>query len=793
MLLAKVAAPMPELRWPAQFSLDGLGDRARLHLLVPEGYLVEGQLAADLLRAGRGLGWLRPDPYELEPDDLRRLAAASEPAGTVVIQQPLADPTRLGGPAPALAASEVVLSPCAGDRGLAVRAESAVAAAGHLDCPLRRDVIDRLVAVTGGRSAVIDSVLRAACLRGAARQDVLAERVMRAGGLAELVASVVAWLLRDAEPARLQALALAARLGYAHEDLTALRPALREPGKEPWWEPLTGGWYRMLPFWSTAICALRPARTPAFRRRLALLAGELVGAHAAREAVELSRRANDRALLSDLLSETDVTLTPPGPEVMSAEPEVMSAGPDGPPAGAGGMPAGLEAAWRRARAALVVGRLGEALEHGRRARDLTTEPEPADRIRHALRLIRRTMRARSAHKRMMLLLQAMEATTWPHATASATSTTAPPHATTWPRTAASGTGATAPAHATTWPHATASGMGATAPAHVTASPHATIPPNGAAPTPPTPAAPPDHVATRQATTPGAAAAHTRPERATTSGPEGEVHNVAGAAAGFGREGGRADVEAWLLGTFRLRVGGRPVEEWSGKLGRSVLMYLLLSHPKPIRRDVVIDAIWPGVPEGAARNRLNATMHALRADLRKAAHPDRQVIVYERETYALAPGLSIWLDVEEFAGRCATAALLQEEDGKRGEAIARHEAARALYAGDLLEDAPYLDWVVPERERLSTAYVDLLDGLAALYLAEGAYAKCVDTCRRVLARDSCREQTHRLLMRCHARQNQPHKALAQYETCRRELDAVLGMTPSPETHALFESVRRHLTV
>ncbi|NJP97030.1 hypothetical protein HCN51_47705 [Nonomuraea sp. FMUSA5-5] len=768
MLLAKVAAPMPELRWPAQFSLDGLDDRARLHLLVPEGYLVEGRLAADLLRAGRGLGWLRPDPYELEPDDLRRLAAASGPAGTVVIQQPLADPTRLGGPAPALAASEVVLSPCAGDRGLAVRAESAVAAAGHLDCPLRRDVIDRLVAVTGGRSAVIDSVLRAACLRGAARQDVLAERVMRAGGLAELVASVVAWLLRDAEPARLQALGLAARLGYAHEDLTALRPALREPGKEPWWEPLTGGWYRMLPFWSTAICALRPARTPAFRRRLALLAGELVGAHAAREAVELSRRANDRALLTDLLSETDVNLTPPGPEGVSA-------GLDGPPAGVGGMPAGLEGAWRRARAALVVGRLGEALEHGRRARDLTTGPESADRIRHALRLIRRTMRARSAHKRMMLLLQAMEATTWPHPTASPTSVPAPPHT-------------------TTRPHPTASGTSATAPAHATTSPHATIPPNGGARTaPPTPAAPPEHVATRQATPPGPAAAHTPPERATTSGPEGAGRGVAGAAAGFGQEGGRADVEAWLLGTFRVRLGGRPVEEWSGKLGRSVLMYLLLSHPKPIRRDVVIDAIWPGVPEGAARNRLNATMHALRADLRRAAHPDRQVVVYERETYALAPGLSIWLDVEEFAGRCATAALLQEEDGKRGEAIARHEAARALYGGDLLEDAPYLDWVVPERERLSTAYVDLLDGLASLYLAEGAYAKCVDTCRRVLARDSCREQTHRLLMRCHARQNQPHKALAQYETCRRELDAVLGMTPSPETHALFESVRRHLTV
>ncbi|GAA2213620.1 hypothetical protein GCM10009850_090830 [Nonomuraea monospora] len=743
MLLAKVAAPMPELRWPAQFSLDGLGDRARLHLLVPEGYLVEGRLAADLLRAGKGLGWLRPEPYELGADDLRRLAAASEPAGTVVIQQPLADTTELGGPSPALAASEVVLSPCAGDRGLAVSSDAAVAAAGELDCPLGRDVVDRLVAVTGGRSAVIDSVLRAASARGrelgssgvfSGRAGLgggggIGECVMRADGLASLVAAVTLWLLRDAEPARLQALGLAARLGYAHDDLSALRPALREPDKEPWWEPLAGGWYRMLPFWSTALCALRPDRSPAFRQRLAVVAGELVGAHAAREAVELSRRAGDRELVAELLAETDLG------EEAGVEAEVLGDSHE---------------AWRRARAALVTGELKEALRYGRRAHELAAGQGDGERIRHALRLMRRAVRARSARKRMVLLLQALEATT------SAQPTTSPQPGISAQSTASAQPG-TSP-HTTIPPH-TPAPPHTTAPAHSTAPPHAAALPHITAPV--------------TALAPGAAP-H---ERDGHSGDGG---------------GARADVEAWLLGTFRIRVDGQPVVGWSGKLGRSVLMYLLLSHPKPIRRDAVIDAIWPGVPENAARNRLNATMHALRADLRKVS-PGRQLIVYERETYALSPELSIWLDIEAFTGGCATATRLRAEEDRREEAIARHEAARALYEGDLLEDAPYLDWVVPERERLSAAHVDLLDGLAVLYLEAGAYAKCVDTCRQVLARDSCREQTHRLLMRCHARQNQPHKALAQYETCRRELDAVLGMTPSPETHALYESVRRHLAV
>ncbi|MGW3345776.1 AfsR/SARP family transcriptional regulator [Nonomuraea rubra] len=793
MLLAKVAAPMPELRWPAQFPLDGLGDSARLHLLVPDGYLVEGRLAADLLRAGRGLGWLRPEPYELGPADLRRLAAASEPAGTVVIQRPCADAAGLGGPSPSLAASEVVLSPCAGDRGLGVGAETAAAAAGHLDCPLDGDVIVRLVAVTGGRPAVIDSVLRAACLRGGGGLD---ECVRRASGLAELVASVTVSLLRDADPSRLQALALAARLGYAHEDLSALRPALREPDKEPWWEPLTGGWYRMLPFWSTALCALRPARSPGFRRRLALLAGELVGAHAVREAVELSRRADDPALLAELLAETDVedepAVTTDGDAAGRDAAGGDAAGGD---AAGGGARRGEWEAWGRARAALVTGRLGEALQHGRRARDLASGREPAARGRNALRLIRRTMRTRSARKRMVLLLQAVDATTWPHPA------TAPPEpgrdqAGTAPPQPGWRQAATAPPERGGWGEERGRAAAGLSPRTRSSAPthHAPEVRDINAPEAPTahePQAPQAASASSAISGPaGKPPGPAVPGRATApepGGPQAASRPVAG------QQGGRAEVEAWLLGTFRVRVGGRAVVEWSGKLGRSVLMYLLLSHPKPIRRDVVIDAIWPGVPESAARNRLNATMHALRADLRKVC-PGRQVVVYERETYALAPGLSIWLDIEEFTEGCATAARLRAEDGDDHEvAIARHEAARALYAGDLLEDAPYLDWVVPERERLSAAHVDLLDGLAALYLEAGAHAKCVDTCRQVLARDSCREQTHRLLMRCHARQNQPHKALAQYETCRRELDAVLGMTPSPETHALYESVRRHLTV
>ncbi|MFI7698541.1 BTAD domain-containing putative transcriptional regulator [Nonomuraea sp. NPDC049480] len=721
MLLAKVAAPMPELRWPAQFACQGLLEGSRHRLLAPEGYLLDGRLAADLQRSGRELGWVRPEPHELQPPGLLELVAAGSPAATVVIQP--AAGLDLDGPAPTLAATEVVLSPGSGDGGLGVDAATALAAAGHLDCPLGGESVARLVAVTGGRAAVVDSVLRAACLDGG---DRLGERIARSACLADLVATVTLWALRDADRARLEALALAARLGYAHDRLPALRPALRDPDREPWWQPLTGGWYRVLPLWSTAICALRRARPRSLRQRLARLVGELESDHAVEEAIGLCRRVGDRELVARLLAETG--------GAGRGEPGAATAD------GRGSSEDGWEA-WHRTRSALVAGRLSEALEHGRRARRLAAEPGGAyerirsERIRKVLRLTYGAMWARTSHGRIRLLLRAVEAMGLPPASDASPTPCA--------------------------------GLREDTPPASRAAPHAAPPPAGRADT--------GRADTGRADTGRADTGRADTGRADT----GRV------------DVGRVDVEAWLLGEFRLRIAGRPVTEWSGNLGRSVLMLLLLRHPRPIHRDVMIDSIWPGVPDSAARNRLNAALHTLRVDLRKAV-PDRRIVVHARESYSLAPDLTVWLDTEEFARGCATITG-PAPDADLGQAIRRHEETLALYAGELLEDAPYLDWVVPERERLNSAYLDLLEGLAVLYLASGAHARCVDTCRQVIVRDSCRERTHRLLMRSYARQNQPHKAVAQYEACCRELDALLGMTPGPETTALYESIRRHLAV
>ena len=87
------------------------------------------------------------------------------------------------------------------------------------------------------------------------------------------------------------------------------------------------------------------------------------------------------------------------------------------------------------------------------------------------------------------------------------------------------------------------------------------------------------------------------------------------------------------------------------------------------------------------------------------------------------------------------------------------------------------------------YLSLLASLAACAHAGGDDAACLAYAQRVLAHDPCREDAHRLVMRCHVWRGERAQALHQYRVCVDLLRAAFGTTPEPATVALFEQVRR----
>ena len=246
----------------------------------------------------------------------------------------------------------------------------------------------------------------------------------------------------------------------------------------------------------------------------------------------------------------------------------------------------------------------------------------------------------------------------------------------------------------------------------------------------------------------------------------------------------------LLGQLKVLLDEVAVDDWPSGRGRSLFKYLVTHRTPWPRREQLMDAFWPEAAPAAARNSLNVAVHGLRRAFRDRAGVE--VVVLEDGGYRLGPGVALWLDVDEFELQVATGRRL-ETAGDLAGAAGAYERALALYQGDFLADDPYEDWPQTTREHLLLAYLDVLDRLSALSFGQHQYGACVALCRLLVARDPCREDAHRRLMRCFTRQGQPHLALRQYQACADALHHDLGVDPDPATTALAQQIRVHQPV
>jgi DNA-binding SARP family transcriptional activator len=235
----------------------------------------------------------------------------------------------------------------------------------------------------------------------------------------------------------------------------------------------------------------------------------------------------------------------------------------------------------------------------------------------------------------------------------------------------------------------------------------------------------------------------------------------------------------------VRVDGSPVTSWNGQKGTSVLRYLLSRRHHACARDELLEEFWPDVPAAAARNRLQVAISGLRRAFLDVT--SLNVVEYADGAYRLNPELLVEVDVETFERDLRAAAAAERSRGQDAARTA-YQQAIARYRGDFAADAPFEQWTLLPRESLRIKLVDALDRLSHLELTAGRTDDCIATAHRMLDIDPCREDAHRLLMRCYAAQGRTYQALRQYEFCTRILQARIDAAPAPDTIRLYDAIR-----
>ncbi len=246
-----------------------------------------------------------------------------------------------------------------------------------------------------------------------------------------------------------------------------------------------------------------------------------------------------------------------------------------------------------------------------------------------------------------------------------------------------------------------------------------------------------------------------------------------------------DVTVAVLGPLEVAVREIRIARWGSQKNRTLFEYLVLHVDRPVRREVLMDLLWPGHGPASARNNLNVCLYSLRHTLHVPDLPDRHVL-YRDGCYRLNPELTWWIDRDEFLS-LIDSARAEAAAGRTGPAIASYERAIELYRGALFEDDPNADWFAPEQQSLAEVHLGALEDLAFLHLEARDLNAAGKTAQRVLRHDACRESAHRLLMRCYSCQHQRSLIVRQFRLCIDALRTELAVAPAEETVRLFHEL------
>lgn len=240
----------------------------------------------------------------------------------------------------------------------------------------------------------------------------------------------------------------------------------------------------------------------------------------------------------------------------------------------------------------------------------------------------------------------------------------------------------------------------------------------------------------------------------------------------------------LLGNFRLLKAGRPVVVHASGKAEALLCYLGLQDSHRVSRERLVHALWPASAPELANQSLNSLVYSLHKLIGDAIGGNMPVLHVEGY-YQLNVEAGVSVDIACFD----TLARTGDQQVRAGDLAAAAESYRCaveLYRGDLCVAADVQALV--ERERLRTRYLGLLAYLADYYYSIGDYAACMEYAWQLLGCDPCREDAHRVLMRCFIRRGERAAALSHYRRCADILRAEFDAAPEPATAALFEQIR-----
>ncbi len=253
-------------------------------------------------------------------------------------------------------------------------------------------------------------------------------------------------------------------------------------------------------------------------------------------------------------------------------------------------------------------------------------------------------------------------------------------------------------------------------------------------------------------------------------------------------GGFGSLRIRCLGELRIhRAQSALTLPISGKT-REVLAYLLFNANKAIRRTSLSSLIWTDRDERRSRANLNTALWRINRALKTADIKEIDLKVSgDALTLSLDQAVFIDIRVLEASVRDALAAFAGVDKACLSSGL--RAALLDIFVPEcegFLQDLDS-EWVLVERERLFNLQIRGLTLIMRDFAESGRFEEALEQGQRVLRMDPLHESVRRQVMWLHVLCGHQGNAIRQYRECARVLKDELGVSPMPETRALYEYI------
>ncbi|WP_342553479.1 response regulator [Paenibacillus sp. FSL R7-0652] len=202
--------------------------------------------------------------------------------------------------------------------------------------------------------------------------------------------------------------------------------------------------------------------------------------------------------------------------------------------------------------------------------------------------------------------------------------------------------------------------------------------------------------------------------------------------------------------------------------RELFAYLLHHRNKPIKRDTLLELLWPELEERKGISNLHSGIHRIRGMMNEFMGEDRMSVRYQHFGYILDTG-EFRIDAEEWERRLNRLSVLSPST------LAEHRYVSDLYEGKYYGEDDYA-WAELERQRLHALWQNHAMKLAQYYMDADQHNEAIVLYHRMHQFDPTMEEISLSLMKLYAELGNKDPVVAQYNQLAAALQQEAGIDP-----------------